>query len=247
ALIPFSEKYYGDRATSWFSVNVETWLQLRPGEDAVALEEGINSLLQRTLGAAYPRNGHYLAHLQPMTQVHLDTGLPAGMEPLGDPVALLLVASAAVLVLLIAAVNHGTIALGSIAGRTREVALRRSIGAGSTSLLRQFCIEAAQPCLAGMLLGLALAELYLPVFNSLAGTSLSIGFNTELLALMACLLLLFSVLTGAVPILVLSRFKPGQLLFNRLYFDSGNSLAMQALITIQFALAVAMLVSSVVV
>src|SRR5690606_26103908 len=152
ALIPFSDRYYGDAASNWYSVTVETWLQLAQGVDATALESSINALMLRLLGESYPAQ-HYEVHLQPMPSIHLDTSLPAGMEPLGNPLALALVASGAVLLLIIASVNYTTICLGGIARRTKEVGLRRTLGASAANIRQQFSLEAAVICFIAMMAG----------------------------------------------------------------------------------------------
>src|SRR5205085_3527220 len=79
----------------------------------------------------------------------------------------------------------------SVAERTREIGIRKAIGAKQRTILVQFLIEAATICLLGGLLGLAIAfpvslvlENFLPATMSLAvvGLAISISLVTGLVS-----------------------------------------------------------------
>jgi putative ABC transport system permease protein len=67
------------------------------------------------------------------------------------------------LVLLLAAVNLGTLALGRSLERTREMAIRTALGASRWRLMRHLIAEQAVVAVAGAVLGLLLARAALPV------------------------------------------------------------------------------------
>ena len=82
----------------------------------------------------------------------------------GDVRSTLLILLAAVgLILLLAAVNLGTLVLGRAIERAREIALRTALGASRWRLLRQLIVEQAVLASAGALVGLLIARLLLPV------------------------------------------------------------------------------------
>jgi predicted permease len=85
----------------------------------------------------------------------------------GDVRSTLLILLAAVgLILLLAAVNLGTLVLGRSIERTREMAVRTALGASRRRLLRQLVGEQAVLAGAGALAGLLLARLTLPLLIS---------------------------------------------------------------------------------
>ena len=77
--------------------------------------------------------------------------------------ALTLLLAAVGLVLLLGAVNLGTLVLGRSIERARELAVRTAVGASRRQLLRQLLVEQAVLATAGALAGLALAQALLPL------------------------------------------------------------------------------------
>ncbi len=77
--------------------------------------------------------------------------------------ALTVLVAAVGLVLLLAAVNLGTLVLGRSIERARELAVRSAVGASRRQLLRQLLVEQAVLATAGALAGLGLARLALPL------------------------------------------------------------------------------------
>jgi putative ABC transport system permease protein len=101
-----------------------------------------------------------------------DFGRGARLVPLqtfitGDVQRTLFILLAAVgLILLLAAVNLGTLVLGRSIERAREMAVRTALGASRARLIRQLMAEQAVLATAGALAGLALARVTLPALVS---------------------------------------------------------------------------------
>ncbi len=76
---------------------------------------------------------------------------------------LLILLGAVGLILLLAAVNLGTLLLGRSVARAREMAVRTALGASWVRLLRQLLVEQAVLATCGALVGLLLARAALPV------------------------------------------------------------------------------------
>ena len=98
----------------------------------------------------------------------------------------------------------------SVAERTREIGIRKAIGAKRRSILVQFLVEAAAICLLGGLLGVALAypatlgmQRFLPATMSLtaAGAALAVAVFT-------------GVVSGFLPAWRAARMKPVDALRN---------------------------------
>jgi putative ABC transport system permease protein len=125
--------------------------------DGVTLERA-NTELQSLIGAMRAELGRAA-----------DFGRDAHLVPLqefitGDVHLTLLILLAAVgLILLLAAVNLGTLTLGRSIERTRELALRTALGASRVRLTRQLIAEQAVLATAGALTGLLLAWAALPL------------------------------------------------------------------------------------
>ena len=154
------------------------------------------------------------------------------------------------LTLLIAIVNYVNLSTARAGLRAREVAVRKVLGGSRRALTVQFLIEAiATVALAG-LIGLALAELALPVVNTLGGTALTIdylGWDGILLPIVG-LVLVVGALAGLYPALLLSGFRPAAVLASSRTPGGGRagSRLRSGLVVGQFAIAIAFAIATVV-
>jgi putative ABC transport system permease protein len=133
-----------------------------------------------------------------------NTGTSADVVPLHEQIvknvrpALILLLGAVSFVLLIACANVANLLLARAAARGREVAIRTSMGAGRSRLVRQLLTESVLLSLAGGLLGLLLAWASLgPLLKISAGTVpqiFTVGLDSSVLVFT----ILVSVMTGLI-------------------------------------------------
>lgn len=236
-----SHAVWSERAhLSPFNVVVETYLQLTAGHSAAALAAKTQGMVRRLLGERY-REGIYLLHFQSLTDIHLNTAYPAGFEPVSDPVYSYLLAIVALLVFLIACINFTSLTLGRAGERAREVGVRKVVGAGRGQLIRQFWGETVLLSFFALLLGLLLAGIFLPTFNTLAGKSLSLQFDAALLGGLLSLMLLTGLVAGSYPAIFLSGFRPVEVLKGRIHIGPGG-LFRRGLTVLQFTLSVFLII-----
>jgi len=99
--------------------------------------------------------------------------------------------------------------LAKAVGRTREVALRSSLGAGRSRIVRQLLTESVVLCAVGALAGVVLASGMTTAFRSLAPTWIPrldlVSLNPWVLAFTCGLALITAVLSGLTPAMLLRR------------------------------------------
>jgi predicted permease len=173
--------------------------RLKPG---VTIEQARADMetVARNLAAAFP---------------DADKGITADLVPLkrqmvGDVQSFLTVLLAAVgFVLLIACANVGNLLLARSTGRTREFALRATLGASRTRIVRQLLTESILLALAGGVLGVLLAawgtRAALGVLPAALPRAEEIGLNLHVLIFTAGVSLLAGVLFGLAPALKTSQ------------------------------------------
>ena len=126
-------------------------------------------------------------------------------QVVGDVRRLVLVLWGSVgLVLLIACANFANLLLASAARRTKEIAVRTAMGAGSLRIARQLLTESVLLALIGGAAGLAIARLTLYVVRVMNPGNLprleEIGLNGRVLALTFLISLVSGVMFGMAPI-----------------------------------------------
>lgn len=109
--------------------------------------------------------------------------------------------------LLVGGVGIMNIMLVSVTERTKEIGLRKAIGAQPSTILSQFIVEALSISLLGGLVGVGLAALaVIGVNRSEAGLAVQVGINAVILGVGFCAAV--GLLFGFYPALRASRLKP---------------------------------------
>ncbi len=145
-----------------------------------------------------------------------------------------------ILVLIVAIVNYTNLATAQSIGRTREVGLRKTLGASRGQLIAQFLTESLTIAFISMLIALALLEFIVPVFNEATNKAVSLNY----LSIMPWLLgttLLVGLVAGAYPSFLITKTTPIDAL-NNLKNNTGKGNFFRSLmIGTQFMLAIFML------
>jgi putative ABC transport system permease protein len=190
--------------------------------------------------------------LQPLTKMHTDITLGNIFNvmkvPPVDPTYIWILLSVAGGVLLIACINFTTLAMGRSAGRAKEIGVRKVIGGSKGALRRQFLIEAYLLTAVAAGLGLAGAWFLLPFFNEMAGRSLTFSFRQYPLLPVLLILLVFIVglIAGGYPAIILSRFRPMEVLKSGIRLGRSNGLT-RILVTGQFVISIGLIIATVII
>jgi putative ABC transport system permease protein len=244
ALISFSNgKYlFSPRAMkAWFSINPETYVLLRKDVNATALAAKFPSMVKQNLGENY-KEGGYIVSLQPITQIHLDTSLPAGIQPTSNPKYSYILLTIGILVLLVACINFITLSVGRSATRALEVGVRKVLGAERQQLIRQFWGEAVLLTVISFIIGVALTIILVKPFNQIVNRQLSLHVDAIFIGYCLLIILVIGLLAGIYPAIILSGFKPVEILKGKLKIGNSAGFFRKALITGQFVTSIAMIV-----
>jgi ABC-type antimicrobial peptide transport system permease subunit len=111
----------------------------------------------------------------------------------------------AIIVLLIACINFMNLSTARSIRRSKEVGVRKVLGATRFRLIAQFFSEAFLLTFFAMIMAIAFTALLLPVFNSLSGKQLIVPVAQPLFWLyLLCLLVVTIIIAGSYPSLFLS-------------------------------------------
>ncbi|HEX3684824.1 MAG TPA: ABC transporter permease [Bryobacteraceae bacterium] len=153
----------------------------------------------------------HIDELNPATEKGLATSIhPLKQDLVGDiGGTLMLLLGAVGVVLLIACANVANLLLARSAGRAREFAVRRALGAGRMQIVRQIITESVLLSCVGGMLGLGLAKLGLGVLLRAAPAGLprieNIGVNASVLLFALGVSIAVGLLFAVVPALKLAH------------------------------------------
>lgn len=183
-------------------------------------------------------------YLFPLEAIHLHSHGEWEMAPNGNATYIYLMGLVGILVLLIAAINFTNLSTAQAMGRAREVGVRKVLGAEQSQLRRQFLIEATlQTMVATGLAWLIVMVLQAP-FEAFVQTSLAEYVKDPMVTVvLAGLALAVGLGGGSYPAFVLSRFAPVKVLKGQ-WAASKNSILRQSLVVGQFAMALFMIVGT---
>lgn len=216
--------------------------------DNVTLLRFPDATAARTIQAQFPAFLRRHPADEPMKGARITLGLkPLKAMHLNTKSAVTVVATLGMIglvTLLIALVNYINLATARAGLRAREVAMRKVLGATRGALILQFLGESVAAAALAGLVGLASAELALPLVNAAGGTSLAIHYAGAHSILPPLILLVIGagLIAGIYPALVLSRYQPAAVLASARAPGGGRAGARvrQALVVLQFAIAVAL-------
>ncbi|MFD2571043.1 ABC transporter permease [Spirosoma soli] len=222
---------------SWFNVDPETYVLLRETASVDKLAAKYPSMLRTALGEKYKGN-NYVIHLQPITDIHLNNDLPAGLEPISNPAYSYILSGIALFLLIIACINFMTLSLGRSVSRAQEVGVRKAMGALRSQLMNQFWSEALLMTVLAVILGLVLSMALTPLFGKLANQELQFHFDGTTALLLLALIVVVGLVAGSYPALILSGFRPVEVLKGKLSLKGDVSFFRRALVVVQFSLSV---------
>ncbi len=223
---------------TWRVRNFFTYVKLAEGSSRAEVEAKLPALIS-SYAKADPRKGLAMT-LQPLTDIHLRSRINGGEETNDEIHYVILFASIALALLVIACVNYINLTTARSASRAKEIGIRQVTGASRRSLFRQFIAESVFMTIAALILALAIVRVFWPKFQALTGVGLEIGsiLNPGFLSAAVLGALGVGILAGLYPAAVLSSMRPlGTLSQFRPQGRRGLKLR-SALVIVQFSAAI---------
>ena len=247
-LMPYEnlESLVGEQGMrSWFNIYGSTYLSLQKGAYPEQVVPKFASMMHTTLGKEVYEKTQYKVGLQPLTDIHLNPEFPGNLASVSDPVYSYILAAIALLILLIACVNFMTLSISRSTSRAKEVGIRKTIGAVRQHLMYQFWGEALIMTFISFVFGITFAEALLPFFNDLSGTTLTLSYDIPTLAALFLTAVLVSILAGIYPALILSGFRPVEVLKGKINRSGEKGSFQKVMVVFQFSLSFILIIGTI--
>jgi putative ABC transport system permease protein len=258
-LVPHDRKVYEDNTIGgttdlerWNGLPFFVYIQLNENASIEPIENTINAWVDRYFPPEVsalvniPGSELWTPRFVKVEDIHLHSPAQGGMKPPGSMTTLLSFGAIAAMILIIACINFMNLATARSTLRTREVAVRKVMGAARRQLFLQFETESLIFTLASLFLGVFLTQMILPYFNEY--TQLQVPFSLILDPLtfsnILALTLFVGIGAGLHPALVLSSIRPLRVLMANQSSSPSNSKLRSALVILQFAISAVLIIGT---
>ena len=179
-------------------------------------------------------------HVQNLEDIYLHSRFAMVTEETGDIRNVYIFSFLTLFILLIAIFNFVNLMTAQAEKRTREIGLRKVIGAGKGDLIRQFMGESVIIALLAFLLALALNEFLIAPFSHMLDEDFSLLYWQQPAVLLAILafVVLIGIISGIYPALYLSRHQPITVLKGDQHGTGKPNAFRKVLVSIQFAISI---------
>jgi putative ABC transport system permease protein len=253
-----SMEFWTGEQNNWGDYNYPTYVKVKASTNVAALERKLShDILMNYLLPEAQKEGmkdaekevaKFSLHLQPIENINLYSyDIQDGLSH-GDIRFVWLFGAIATFVLLIACINFINLSTAKSANRAKEVGLRKVVGSYRSSLISQFLIESLMYSIISFILGILIAWLLLPYFNTLASKSLVMPWaEWWFIPIILLSTLIVGTLAGLYPAFYLSGFRPVQVLKSAVSTGSKNPILRNSLVVFQFTASIILIISTIVI
>ncbi|GAB4043706.1 ABC transporter permease [Spirosoma jeollabukense] len=232
----FKNMYAGNREgknmdNDFAQFSYDTYLLLQPGASIGKLATKLRTIHLRNK----PDDTDLTYLLQALPDMHLykADGTNGGIETVS------MFSIIALLILAIACINYVNLSTARSLLRSKEVSMRKIVGAARAQLFLQFLVETALLFSLAAILAIGLMYVLLPTYNTLSGKKLALDFSDYHIWLVIGLTITGTLLLSSIyPAVLLSSFEPLKALKGKVSARLSEASFRKVLVVTQFAVSV---------
>jgi putative ABC transport system permease protein len=234
--------YFKSLNTNWGQYNYDTYVLLKPHADPNTAAQKLSMIHRHHFDIEANRHLVYL--FNPLTKLHLyaSDGKEQGM------MVVRVFFLVAVIVLLIACINYVNLITARATKRSKEISVRKIVGAGRTELFMQFLCESLLTFLIAIVLATGIIYFVMPLYNNISGKNMVFNPGSpDVLAVYGLSLLATMFLAGIYPAITLSSFKPLEAMKGRLSGMGSKGNFRKVLVVVQFSFSIMLITGTIII
>lgn len=232
-----------DERSGWAYV----YILLRKGSDIEDVNAGMARFMEKYASQEQQQKVTY--EFQPLEKIHLNSNLAREIIPNSSLGYVRIFMVVGLLIMLIALSNFTNLHIAMMLGRSREVGLRKILGAGNAHIFRFMLTESIFVHLVALLLGILLSVLLFPYFKSLTGIEL-ILHPIQLAVGLFAIAVVFGITAGIYPAILLIKKVPLRSVQQANAYSSGTKEGTfsfkRIMITLQYSISVLLISSAII-
>ncbi len=256
-LVSYITRKSADPDHFWFQWNDFghfNYVRLDEGSDPAdivnAIPEWLTNYLELTQAQVEDMQSRlYYLDLQPITDIHLHSNLRWELEANSNIIYVYILIAAVIFLVTIASINFVNLTTARAFERSKEVGMRRALGAKKSNISFQFIAESVFICIMALAIAYLSSFLLFDQFNQLVGQNISPQrlFDPEVIIFAVVIAIFIGIITGIYPSSFLTKIKPVDVLKGKFVNRSSGSSIRKILISIQFVVSTIMIFGSLVI
>jgi putative ABC transport system permease protein len=222
----------------WYMTSPFTYVVLKEGADIIAFNEKIKDFIKL-------KNPNLKTELisRRYSDAYLYGKYENGIQVGGRIEYVKLFSIVAIFIIVIASINFMNLSTAKAMRRTKEVGIKKALGAGRKTLISQYLGESLLMTLISMLFAITIVQSILPNFNELTGKNLVLVFDLRLSMALMLILISTGLLAGSYPALYLSGFNAVSVLKGKTSTPASSISVRKTLVVFQFMVSLILIVS----
>lgn len=219
------------------------YLQLKKDANGESVSKSITNIVH----SLDPQTKNDDILLQPLSQLHLAPSFNYPFQTFGSLTLVAVFAGVALLILLIAWVNYINLSTAQALTRSREVGVRKVLGASRAQLVFQYLTETFILTLVSACIAVVLVNLFQNMFNDFIGKQLSLAvLNNGWFWISGIVLIIVgSLLSGSYVAFALTKFKPVTTIRGKVQPTVKGFSLRKSLVVFQFTISIVFIIATI--
>jgi len=209
--------------------------------------DNINTKLENYLKKYQGEESMNTLYLKPLKDIHLNSTVVDETAQVGSSQNVAIFTIIASLILIVACINYINLTTAYSSIRGKEVGIRKVNGANRFNLILKFLGESFIIALISLIAAAIISEFITPYFNKLVNRNIEINYldNWQYLIVMLCVCIAVTLISGVYPAILLSRFKPTEILKGSYFGGNKKSVLRRLLVVFQFFISISLVTSTI--
>lgn len=248
-VVPIENYSNDDGFKAWMNNRLFVYVLLNPHSNVAQLEKKFPSFVEKYMGDELKQNGFsFTLSLTALKDIYFEPASGFDNVKHGDKTVVYIFLSIAILILIIACINFMNLSTIRAIERSKEVGLRKVLGALRNALVLQFIGESVLITAISCVLSVVCLMLVMPWYNQILGYGLTVSWNSlSIYLFLIGVIIIVGFLAGSYPAFFLSAFSPIQALKGKLRLGKSGSAFRQGLVVVQFSISVFLIVGTLII
>jgi putative ABC transport system permease protein len=247
-LLPLSSQFTNPKkkesAMQWGNYGYLTFIKLKPGSNTAKVGDRLSQIVDQNRKNVTKS----VYSLIKLADIHFESDLPNSSFIHGSRITVNVFSILALLLLATACINYVNLTTARASIRSKEVSVRKIVGANRSHLFGQFMSESILVSIIAGILALLLVQVTITWFRVFTDKNFTDPFSNPIVWLIIGATLVVSfVLNGLYPALLLSSFQPLNVFRGKAILNFKDAGFRKTLVVVQFVISVVLIISTMVI